>query len=164
MRMFNIKNKSAMRIIVKKETTGRIGRRDYYRSVEIVKSCASYNEAYVLLEAKKQELTGPKFEGKAYGSEHDFYITLKSKRIDCLLHFWYEPEQEREDVWTTFSLNKVEDERLHKFVEEHRKHGKSGSTGEFVRVFFCPTLLGTTVNAQCLICGTVENLTDFDSW
>ena len=82
-----------MRIIVKKETTGRIGRRDYYQSVEIVKSCASYNEAYVLLEAKKQELTGPKFEGKPYGSEHDFYITLKSKRIDCLLHFWYEPEQ-----------------------------------------------------------------------
>ena len=77
MRMFNIKNKSAMRIIVKKETTGRIGRRDYYRSVEIVKNCASYNEAYVLLEAKKQELTGPKFEGKSYGGEYDFYVTLK---------------------------------------------------------------------------------------
>ena len=163
MRMFNIKNKSAMRIIVKKETTGCIGQRDYLRFVEIVQNYDSYDEAYAFLESKKQELTGPGFEGKPYGSEHDFFITLKSKRIDCLFHFWW--EQEQEDLGTTtFKLNKVEDERLHKFVEEHRKHGKSGSAGEFVRVFFCPTLLGTTVNAQCLVCGAVENLTDFDSW
>ncbi|MBO4916544.1 MAG: hypothetical protein J5374_01530 [Bacteroidales bacterium] len=152
-----------MRIIVKKETNGRIGRRDYCRSVEIVKSFDSYKEAYAFLDAKKLELTGPGFEGHYYGGDRDFYITLKSERIDCLLHFWW--EQEQEDLGTTtFSLNKVEDERLHKFVEEHRKHGKSGSAGEFVRVFFCPTLLGTTVNAQCLVCGAVENLTDFDSW
>ena len=163
MRMFYIKNKSAMRIIVKKEMTGHIGWRVVNREVTDVKYCDSWNEAYALLESKKQELTGPKFRGKAYGSNHDFFVTIKSKKVDCLLHFWWEQEQD-EPGSTTFTLNKVEDERLHRFVEEHRKHGKSGSAGEFVRVFFCPTLLGTTVNAQCLICGAVENLTDFDSW
>ena len=152
-----------MRFIVKKEMTGRIGQRRHCREVANVKYCDSWEEAFEMLGRKRKELTGPRFSGRFYGEEKDFYIVLQSHSLDCILHFWI--EQDNNDRATaSFTLNKVEDERLHLFVEEHRRHGKCGSSGEFVRVFFCPTLAGTVVQAECIVCGETEDLTDYDAW
>lgn len=64
----------------------------------------------------------------------------------------------------SFELNAVETARLRKFCEEHRRHAKHMSAGEMFRISFVPTLLGTDSDVQCLTCGAVESLTDFDEW
>lgn len=152
-----------MRYIVKKETTGRIGCQRFTRIVEDVKVCETRDEAIANLSAKHILLTSPKFSGKFYGWEQDFFVVIENKEMDCIKHFWIEPVDENAGK-TVFSLSREEDERLHKFVEKHRQHGRSGAAGEFVRVFFCPTGLGTIAEVQCLVCGETETLTDLDDW
>ena len=152
-----------MSYIVTRKTTGTVGRCKYDQTILYSKSYDDYNAAYGAIMARKKVLLKPGSGGTVYGDGREFYFVRKDDKHDCVDHWFIEIIQEYTGV-TTFSLNKVEDERLHRFVEEHRKHGKSGAAGEFVRVYFCPTLLGTVSHAQCLVCGADENLTDFDSW
>lgn len=65
---------------------------------------------------------------------------------------------------TTFVLNEVETKRLRKFVSIHRKHAIHCVTGELVRVSFVVTTLGTISEVQCLTCGNLEELTDYNEW
>ena len=68
-------------------------------------------------------------------------------------------------VWgVTFVLNPVETARLHAFVARHRGHVRSGSAGEWLRVYFTPTGLGTISEVRCLSCRETEDLTDYDQW
>ena len=73
-------------------------------------------------------------------------------------------EKESTKSFTTFELNAVETNRLRKFVSFHRKHAIHCATGELVRVSFVVTTLGTISEVQCLTCGKVEELTDYDEW
>ena len=152
-----------MSYIVTRETTGKVGRYKYDHTILYSKAFDDYEAAIGALTMRKKALLKPSSGGSVYGNDCEFFFVRKDDKYDCVDRWYVDNEYEDNGV-TTFSLNKVEDERLHRFVEEHRKHGKSGAAGEFVRVYFCPTLLGTLSHAQCLVCGADENLTDFDSW
>ena len=64
----------------------------------------------------------------------------------------------------TFSLNVVETERLRQFVAEHKKHARHLVFGELFKVSFIPSTMGTHSEVQCISCGKVEGITDYDSW
>ena len=64
----------------------------------------------------------------------------------------------------SFELSAMETARLRKFCDEHRKHANHMSAGEMIRVSFMPTMLGNVSEVQCLSCGAVEDLTDYDEW
>ena len=146
-----------MSYIVTRETTGKVGRYKYDHTILYSKAFDDYEAAIGALTMRKKALLKPSSGGSVYGNDCEFFFVRKDDKYDCVDRWYVENEYEDNGV-TTFSLNKVEDERLHRFVEEHRKHGKSGAAGEFVRVYFCPTLLGTLSHAQCLVCGADENL------
>ena len=152
-----------MSYIVTRETTGTVGRYKYDHTILYSKSFDDYEAALRTLIVRKKLLQKPNSGGLVYGNDREFYFVRKNDKYNCV-DSWYIINEQEDTSVTTFSLNKVEDERLHKFVEEHRKHGKSGSAGEFVMVYFCPTLLGTISHARCLVCGADEDLTDYDSW
>ena len=154
-----------MRYVIKKEFTGRDGWVELYRYVQITKYFCTSKEALDELEVIKMKFTGPKSKAVVFGSERDYTILRDTKYGHWITRYWVEEAPDEKSVaTTTFSLNKAEDSRLHKFFIQHKKHGKSGITGEVVRVCFSPTLLGTIAHVQCLICGAVEDLTDYDTW
>ena len=72
--------------------------------------------------------------------------------------------QESRKETTTFTLNAVETERLHRFVSEHKKHARHLVFGELVRVSFVPSTMGTHSEVQCLTCREVEDITDYEEW
>ena len=115
------------------------------------------------LRRRRREFSKPKYGAAIYGPDDDYYVVLNNEHFDCVDRYFIDQGQVY-DVGETFTLNKVESKRLHEFVEKHYQHGRSGSAGEFVRVFFCPTGLGTIANAQCPVCGEVKDLTDYDAW
>lgn len=152
-----------MRYIVKRETTGRIGRESFMRAVEHIKECGTMDEALASLRARYSLFSGPGGGGRCYGSEEDFFIVIRNAEADCIRHFWMEAEDGNGDG-TVFSLGMTEEERLRRFVRRHRGHARSGSAGEWLRFIFTPTGLGTVSEVQCLSCGETEELTDSDLW
>ena len=117
----------------------------------------------VLTQAHRREFSKPKYGAARYRPDDDYYVGLNNEHFDCVDRYFIDQGQVYY-VEETFTLNKVESKRLHEFVEKHRQHGRSDSAREFVCVFFFPTGLGTNANAQCLVCGEVKDLTDYDAW
>lgn len=152
-----------MSYVVKRETTGRVGRCKYDHRILSLKEFPTWDEAVAEAQARKREFSKPKYCSAIYGPDDDYYVVLRNEHYDCVDRYFIDQEQVY-DVEETFTLNKVESKRLHEFVEKHRQHGRSGSAGEFVRVYFCPTGLGAISHAQCLVCGKDEDLTDYDAW
>lgn len=152
-----------MRYIVKRETTGRIGRESFMRAVEVVRVCGTMDEALASLRARYSLLSGSRGAGRCYGSEEDFFIVIRNVEADCIRHFWMEAEDWNGEG-TVFSLCRTEEERLRRFVRRHRGHARSGSAGEWLRFIFTPTGLGTISEVRCLSCRETEDLTDYDQW
>lgn len=163
MRMFNIKNKSAMPYIVTHERTGRTGRYHCKDTILFTKNFENWDDANDYLEhlcasvKKRLHVIG------CYFNFDGTFLVIPDAQYDCLDRIYIDSEYEA-NYAATFGVNEVENQRMAKFCEEHHKHAHAGSAGEYVRVFFMPTGLGNIVNIQCLTCGAVEDVTDYDSW
>ena len=72
--------------------------------------------------------------------------------------------QESTNETTTFTLNAVETERMRQFVAEHKKPARHLVFGELVKVSYVPSTMGTPCEVQCLTCGKIEDITDYDAW
>ena len=152
-----------MPYIVKRETTGRVGRYHYDHRIIDYKTYETWDEAVAKLTSIRQALSKPKYGAIIHGPEHNYYVAMNNEHYDCIERYYIESIYEN-DAEVTFTINKVENRRIAEFCAKHKEHSHSGSAGEYVRVFFTPTGLGDIVEVQCLTCGAVENVTDFDSW
>lgn len=163
MRNVQFKNKSIMPYIVKRETTGRIGRDSYDHRILELKSFNTMDDALSEVVAHKRELENPIYNASIFGSDHDYYVVLKIVFFDCIDRYFIEYQQEN-DVAKSFDVNNVEYRRILRFRDEHHEHCHSGAAGEYLRVSFIPTGLGTIVEVQCLTCGATEDVTDYEAW
>ncbi len=151
-----------MPYIVTHERTGQSGRYHYEGATLFTKSFEKKNDADDYLE---RLCTSVKKRLHVIGSYSNFdgtFLVIQDAQYDCLDRIYIESEEA--DYAATFGVNEVENQRMAKFCEEHHKHAHAGSAGEYVRVFFMPTGLGNIVNIQCLTCGAVEDVTDYDAW
>lgn len=152
-----------MSYIVTHERTGRIGRYHYGDSILSSKRFEEWEDANEHLERltasvkKRHSVTG------CYSNFDGTFLVIQDGNYDCLDRIYIDPEFEA-NYAATFGVNAVENQRMAKFCEEHHKHARVGSAGEYVRVYFSPTGLGNIVHIQCLTCGAVEDVTDYDSW
>lgn len=163
MRMFNIKNKSAMPYIVTHERTGRVGQRHFEDSILFTKSFEEWEDANDYLESLSSSIKKHHPVIGCYSNFDGTFLVIQDDHYDCLDRIYIESEYEA-NYAATFGVNEVENQRMAKFCEEHHKHAHVGSAGEYVRVFFMPTGLGNIVKIQCLTCGAVEDVTDYDAW
>ena len=64
-----------------------------------------------------------------------------------------------------FKLSEKENELAEKFLQEHR-HPKiyKGAIGGHINFIFTPTSIGDTCIIKCTICGSEENITDYNNW
>ena len=162
MRMFNQK-KSAMPYYVKHKRTGQVGRYHYEGSELSSKEFDKWDDAHDYLE---RLVASVRKRRRAIGRYADFfntYLVLQDGHYDCLDRFWIDSEFEA-NYASTFGVNEVENQRMARFCEKHHEHAHAGAAGEYVRVFFMPTGLGNIVQIQCLTCGAVEDVTDYDAW
>ena len=146
-----------MRYCIRKETTGRIGSADFQRDLQTIRVYDTREEAIEGIRWRRERLSRCKVD--LYGSQVDYFAVLRSGR-QAVVHYWV--EEENAEQKTAFELNATETERLKRFAAAHRRHGGSGSAGEFLQVSFVPTLLGTCSSARCLVCGAEAELTDTD--
>lgn len=144
-----------MRYCIRKETTGRIGPADCQRDLQTIRVYDTREEAIEGIRMRRARLS--RCEVDLYGSQVDYFAVLRSGR-QAVVHYWVEGENAEQK--TAFELNATETERLKRFAAAHRRHGDSGSAGEFLQVSFVPTLLGTCSSARCLVCGAEAELTD----
>ena len=93
MRMFNIKNKSAMRYVIKRETTGKVGRREYDHRIIILRDFSTYEDALSAMKTRKSSLCGNKFNAKVLGPDNDYYAIFTSKALECIDRYWIEKER-----------------------------------------------------------------------
>ena len=149
-----------MRYCIRKETTGRIGSADFQRDLQTIRVFDTREEAIEGIRRRREQLS--RCEADLYGSREDYFAVLHSGARQALVHYWLEEEKAEEK--TVFELNATETERLRRFAAAHRRHGGSGSAGEFLQVSFVPTMLGTCSSARCLVCGAEAELTDTDEW
>ena len=98
MRMFNIKNKSAMRYVIKRETTGKVGRREYDHRIIILRDFPTYNDALAAMSERKSLLRGNKFNARVLGPDNDYYAILCSKELDCIERYWIDIERSEPEV------------------------------------------------------------------
>lgn len=159
----NLKNKSTMSYIIKRETTGRVGRYHYDHRLLELKSFDSWDEAVAEAVARKQEFEDPIYNAKVFGSERDYYVVLNNDVFECVDRYFIDYYEE-DDIGHSFTVSKEEYRRILNFRDEHHKHAHSGAAGEYLRVSFVPTGLGTIVEIQCLTCGAVEDVTDYEAW
>ena len=163
MRMFNIKNKSAMPYIVTHERTGRMGRYHYEDTILYTKSFEKWDDANDYQERLSESVKKRLHVIGCYSNFDGTFLVIQDSQYDCLDRIFIESEYEA-NYAATFGVNEVENKRMAKFCEKHHKHAHAGAAGEYVRVFFMPTGLGNIVKIQCLTCGAVEDVTDYDSW
>jgi len=88
MRMFNIKNKSAMRYVIKRETTGKVGRSEYDHRIIILRNFPTYEDALSAMKLRKNTLLGNKFNAKVLGPDNDYFAIFNSKDLDCIDRYW----------------------------------------------------------------------------
>ena len=81
-----------MRYVVKKEFTGRNGWVERYRHSDNVKFFFTFREALDFMEARRIQLTNPKFKFVAFGGERDFTILRNTKYGYWILRYWVEKE------------------------------------------------------------------------
>ena len=88
MRMFNIKNKSAMRYVIKRETTGKVGPREHDHRITILRNFPTYDEALSALKERKAMFQGTRFNVKTLGPDRDYYAIFSTKALDCIDRYW----------------------------------------------------------------------------
>ena len=81
-----------MRYVIKRETTGKVGRREHDHSVNILQSFDSFDEALVVMKTRRQELEGEKFNARTFGPDSDFYVVFCGKELDCVQRYWVKEE------------------------------------------------------------------------
>ena len=163
MRIVQHQKNSAMPYIVKHQRTGRVGRYHYGDTELSSKQFDKWDDAHDYLE---RLVAAVRKRHGVIGRYEDFsntYLVIQDDHYDCLDRFRIDSEFEA-NYAATFGVNAVENQRMAKFCEEHHKHAHAGSAGEYVRVFFTPTGLGNIVSIQCLTCGEVEDVTDYEAW
>ena len=64
-----------------------------------------------------------------------------------------------------FKLSEKENELAKEFLQEHR-HPEiyKGAIGGHINFIFTPTSIGDTCIIKCTICGSEENITDYNNW
>ena len=64
-----------------------------------------------------------------------------------------------------FELSKKEELAAIEFEKNHRHQEiYKGAIGGHLEYTFIPTSLGNTISVRCSICGSEENITDYDIW
>ncbi len=152
-----------MPYIVTHERTGRVGRYHYEGCPLFTKSFENWEDASEYLNRLVASITKRHCVIGRYPEFRGTLLVIQDGHYDCLDRIYIESEFEA-NYAATFGVNAVENQRMAKFCEEHHKHAHVGSAGEYVRIFFMPTGLGNIVNIQCLTCGAVEDVTDYDDW
>ena len=146
---------------IRKETILRVGTADSQGALQTLRVFDTREEALSDIHRRRELLS--RCRGELFGSKDDFHAVLRSGGDrSVLVHYWVEEKTGGDR--TLFELDASQTRRLKGFVAEHRRHGRSGSAGEFLQVSFIPTLLGTCSSARCLVCGSELELTDADSW
>ena len=77
-----------MRYVIKRETTGKVGRCEYDHRVIILRNFSTYNDALAAMKSRKEEFMGTKFNVKTLGPDHDYYVIFCSKDLDCIDRYW----------------------------------------------------------------------------
>ena len=89
-----------MRYVIKRETTGKVGRCEYDHRVTILRNFSTYNDALAAMKSRKEEFKGTKFNVKMLGPDNDYYVIFSSKELDCIDRYWIETERsEPELLW-----------------------------------------------------------------
>ena len=140
-----------------------MGRRHFEDSILHTQKFELWDDANDYLERLTSFVRRRKCVIGRYDNFDGTFLVLQDGRYDCLDRFWIDSEFEA-NYAATFGVNEVENQRMAKFCEEHHKHAHAGVAGEYVRVLFMPTGLGNIVGIQCLTCGAVEDVTDYDAW
>lgn len=81
-----------MRYIVKRETTGKVGRCEFDHSVTLLRDFSTHDEALAMMKARRQLFLGTRYTVKLFGSDTDFYVIFCSKELDCIERYWIEKE------------------------------------------------------------------------
>ncbi len=64
-----------------------------------------------------------------------------------------------------FRLNEKEEALAEEFMQRHRHSDVyKGTIGGHLRYIFTPTSIADACSIECTICGSKENITDYDSW
>lgn len=64
-----------------------------------------------------------------------------------------------------FKLSKKEEEAAKAFIKEHNHPNfNKGTIGGHIDYIFTPTSIGNALSMYCAICGTQDNITDYDTW
>ena len=85
-----------MRYVIKRETTGKVGRREYDHQVSILHHFPSFNQALEILKTRKDTFQSPIFKAKIIDPDSDFYVILQSRDLDCIIRYWIEKEERTE--------------------------------------------------------------------
>ena len=89
-----------MRYVIKRETTGKVGRCEYDHRVIILKYFSTYNDALAAMKSRKEVFQGTKFNVKMLGPDNDYYVIFSSRELDCIDRYWIEAEcSEPELLW-----------------------------------------------------------------
>ena len=88
MRTVQFKNKSIMPYIVKRETTGRVGRCHYDHRILELKSFDTWDEAVAEAVVRRREFDKPTFNASVFGPDDDYYVVLKDDHFDCVDRYY----------------------------------------------------------------------------
>ncbi|MBR5661031.1 MAG: hypothetical protein IKW99_05720 [Bacteroidales bacterium] len=87
-----------MPYIVKRETTGRVGRCNYDHMIQELKSFDTWEEAVAEAVARKREFENPTNNTSVFGPDNDYYVVLKSDHFNCVDRYFVESDQQRDDT------------------------------------------------------------------
>ena len=76
----------------------------------------------------------------------------------------YDMIHQTERAHKKFEMNDVELKRAEVFADQHRSCISRSATSEKFQYTFIPGGIGMCVSIKCLICGSENNLTDYDCW
>ena len=82
-----------MRYVIKRETTGKVGRSEYDHRITILHHFQNFDEALTVLKTKREIFRNSGFNAKTLGPDSDYYVILCSKELDCIDRYWIEPER-----------------------------------------------------------------------
>ena len=87
-----------MRYIIKRDTTGTIGRHEHAHRVLILNHFSTRDEALAALRAKRASLQSSSFTTFTLGPDSDFYVYCRSPRLNCIDRYWVMPERSEPEL------------------------------------------------------------------
>ena len=88
-----------MRYVIKRETTGKVGRCEHDHRVNILQDFDSFDEALAVMKARRQELEGERFNVRTFGPDNDYYVAFNSKELDCIERYWIVAEKQEPEIY-----------------------------------------------------------------